>query len=138
MAIETEARPSLGTLFKGLTSDLSTLVRSEVALAKLEVRQAIAGLGASSALLVAALFCGLLGLGFLFVTALLGLVALGVPAWLSSLIVTIVLFIIATVLGLSGKKKITKVQFLPAATIDNIKTDIDAIRSGIERAKETA
>ncbi|HVT03927.1 MAG TPA: phage holin family protein [Thermoanaerobaculia bacterium] len=138
MAIETEARPSLGTLFKGLTSDLSTLVRSEVALAKLEVRQAIAGLGASSALLVAALFCGLLGLGFLFVTALLGLVALGVPAWLSSLIVTIVLFLIATVLGLSGKKKITTVQFLPAATIDNIKTDIDAIRSGIERAKETA
>lgn len=138
MAIETDARPSLGSLFKELTGDISTLVRSEVALAKLELRQAISGIGTSGALLAAALFCGLLGLGFLFVTALLGLVALGVPAWLSSLIVTVLLFIIAGVLAVSGKKKVTKVQFLPVATIDNIKTDIDAIKSGLDRAKETA
>ena len=137
MAMETDSsRPSLGSLFKDLTSDISTLVRSEVALAKLELRQAIAGVGTSGALLAAALFCSLLGLGFLFVTALLGLVALGVPAWLSSLIVTVILFIIAAVLGFSGRKRVTKLQFLPGA-IDSIKTDISTIRSGIERSKET-
>lgn len=82
-----------------------------------------------------AVFLGLVGLAFLFVTIVLGLVALGVPAWLSALIVTIVLFIAAGVLAMMGKKKFSALQFVPSASIENIKTDIESIKGDIARAR---
>src|SRR6476659_5777009 len=100
----TENQRSLGKIVKDLTADLSTLFRSEIALLKLEIKDMFAKLGGGAALFAGALFLGLLGLGFVFVTAVLGLVALGVPAWLSSLIVTILLFAAAGVLAIMGKK----------------------------------
>jgi hypothetical protein len=85
----TEADRSLGTIVKELTADVSTLFRSEIALLKLEIKDMVAKLGGGAAMFAGALFLGLIGLAFLFVTAVLGLVALGVPAWVSSLIVTL-------------------------------------------------
>ena len=82
----TEADRSLGKIVKDLTADLSTLFRSEIALLKLEIKDMVAKLGGGAAMFAGALFLALFGLAFLFVTAVLGLVALGVPAWVSSLI----------------------------------------------------
>src|SRR5438876_11684783 len=96
---------SLGTVVKELTADLSTLFRSEIALLKLEVKDTVAKLGGGAAMFAAAAFIALFGVAFLFVTITLGLVALGVPAWLSSLIVTVVLFVAAGVFAVMGKKK---------------------------------
>jgi len=134
-AAELEDERSLGTIFKDLTADLSTLFRSEIALLKLELKDTFAKLGGGAALFAAALFLGLIGLAFLFVTITLGLVALGVPAWLSALIVTVVLFVAAGVLALMGKKKFAAVEFVPTESIDQIKTDIDTIKADIARVR---
>src|SRR5882672_385393 len=112
---------SLGTIFKDLSADISTLFRSEIALLKLEVKDTVAKLGGGTAMFAGALFLALFGLAFLFVTITLGLVALGVPAWLSTLIVTLVLFAGAAILAVMGKKKFAAVQFVPMASIENIK-----------------
>ena len=128
---------SLGTIVKELTADLSTLFRSEIALLKLEVKDTFGKLGGGAALFAVALFLGLLGLGFLFVTAVLGLVALGVPAWLSTLIVTIVLFVGAGVCAMMGKKKFAAVQFVPTESVEQIKTDIETIKNDIARARSS-
>ena len=132
---ETEPDRSLGTIIKDLTADLTTLFRSEIALLKLEFKDTVAKLGGGVALFAGAVFLGLVGLAFLFVTIVLGLVALGVPAWLSALIVTIVLFVAAGVLAMMGKKKFSALQFVPSASIDNIKTDIESIKGDIARAR---
>lgn len=124
---------SLGTIIKELTADLSMLLRSEIALLKLELRDAASKLGGGSALLAGALFLALIGLAFLFVTVTLGLVALGVPAWLSSLIVTLALFASAAVLGILGKKKLAKVNFVPNESIEHIRTDIDTLKADVSR-----
>lgn len=126
---------SLGTIIKDLTADISMLFRSEIALLKLEMKDTFAKLGGGTAMFAAATFLAIFGLGFLFVTITLGLVALGVPAWLSTLIVTVVLFAAAVVLALMGKKKFAAVQFVPNASIEQIKTDIDTIKSDIERVR---
>ena len=126
---------SLGQIVKELTADLSTLFRSEVALLKLEVKDTVAKLGGGTALFAGAAFVALFGLAFLFVTITLGLVALGVPAWLSSLIVTVVLFIVAGVLALMGKKKYSQVNFVPNESVRQIKTDIESIKADIARAR---
>ncbi len=126
---------SLGAIFKELTSHLSTLFRSEVALLKLEVRETTTKLGGGAAMFAGAVALAIFGAAFLFVTITLGLVALGVPAWLSSLIVTLVLFAGAGVLGFLGKKKFEQLKF-PTETVDHIKTDIETIRNDIARARD--
>jgi len=126
---------SLGTIVKELTADLSTLFRSEIALLKLEVKDTVAKLSGGAAMFLGAAFLAIFGLGFLFVTIVLGLVRLGVPAWLSTLIVTVVLFVVAGVLAMMGKKKFAAVQFVPAESIEQIKTDIESIKADIARVR---
>ena len=132
---QTAAERSLGTIIKELTADLSMLFRSEIALLKLELKDAGAKLGGGAALLAGAVACALIGLAFLFVTITLGLVALGVPAWLSALIVTLLLFGAATLLGMMGKKKLESVDFVPSESIEQIKFDIDTLKADVARVK---
>jgi hypothetical protein len=126
---------SLGTIFKDLSADISTLFRSEIALLKLEIKDTVAKLGGGTAMFAGAVFLALFGLAFLFVTITLGLVALGVPAWLSTLIVTVVLFAAAAVLAMMGKKKFAAVEFVPNQSIQQIKTDVESIKSDIARIR---
>lgn len=126
---------SLGTIIKDLTADLSLLFRSEIALLKLEIKEAVAKLGMGGVLFAAAAFLGLVGVAFLFVTITLGLVALGVPAWLSALIVTIVLFVAAGILAMVGKKKLAGVNFVPNESIAHIKSDIDTLKADVARVR---
>ena len=130
-----ESERTLGTIIKELTADISMLLRSEIALLKLELKDAAAKLGGGAAMMAGALFLGLFGLAFLFVTITLGLVALGVPAWLSSLIVTVVLFAAAGVLVMLGKKKLEGVNFVPSETIEHIKSDIDTLKADVARVR---
>ena len=131
----TESDRSIGTIIKELTADISNLFRSEIALLKLELKESAAKLGSGGVLLAAAAFLGLVGIAFLFVTLTLGLVALGVPAWISSLIVTVVLFIAATVFALMGKKKLASVNFVPTESIDHIRTDLDTLKADVARVR---
>jgi hypothetical protein len=130
-----ETERSLGTIIKDLTADLSNLVRSEIALLKLELKDSASKLGGGAALMAAALFLGLFGLAFLFVTITLGLVALGVPAWLSSLIVTVVLLLAAGILVMMGKKKLQGVNFVPSGSIDHIRGDLDSLKADVARVR---
>ncbi len=131
----TDSERSLGTIIKDLTADLSNLFRSEIALLKLEIKESVAKLGTGGAMLAAALFLGLFGLAFMFVTITLALVALGMPPWLSSLVVTVVLFVAAGVLVMMGKKKLQGVNFVPSDSIDHIKGDIDTLKADVARVR---
>jgi len=129
---------SLGQIFKELTENLSTLFRSEVALLKLEVKDTVTKLGGGIALFAGAACLAIFGLGFVFVTLVLGLVALGIPAWLSALIVTILLFAAAGVLALMGKKKFAQVNFVPEESVKQIKTDVESIKNDFARVRSKA
>ena len=135
MSNYTDADRSIGTIIKDLTADISMLIRSEIALLKLELKDAAAKLGGGAGMLAAALFLGLIGMAFLFVTITLGMVALGLPPWLSSLIVTVVLFLAAGILVVLGKKKLAGVNFVPSESIEHIKTDIDTLKADVARAR---
>jgi hypothetical protein len=100
---------TIGGLFSDASRDLSAVVRNEVALAKIELRteakQAAAG---AVGFAIAGVF-GFLGLILLLFAASYGLFALGLPRWLSFLIVAVVLFILAGILALIGKSRMGKV-----------------------------
>jgi hypothetical protein len=135
MATTTETERTLGTIIKDLTADFSTLFRSEVALLKLEVKDTVSKLGGGVGMFAGAAFLGLFGLAFLFVTITLVLVRLGIPAWVSTLIVTVLLFASAAVLALLGKKKFAALNFVPNDSVEQIKGDIESIKADIARVR---
>ena len=131
----TDSSKTLGTIVKELMENISTLFRSEIALLKWELKDTFAKVGTGAGLFAGAAFVALFGVAFLFVTIMLVLVRIGVPAWLSALIVTVVLFAAAGVLALIGKKKFAAAQFVPRESVEQIKSDIDTIKADIERVR---
>lgn len=103
-------KQSLGTLVSGVTEDLSALVRGEIELAKTELRESARTAGTGTGLLVGAAVTAFLGLIFLLLTAAWGLVQAGLPYWAGFGIVTLVLIIVAVVLGLVGKSQLEKIK----------------------------
>ena len=119
-----------------MTQQMSTLVRDEMRLAQAEMaekgKRAGLGLGLFSAAGLVAVF----GLGTLVTTAILAL-ALVVPAWLAALIVAVVLFAVAAVLGLSGKSNVTKATpAKPEEALAGLQEDIATAKG--ERSHEHA
>src|ERR1700752_5394072 len=106
---------SLGELLSELTSDLSTLLRKEVELAKSEAREEIGQAGKAAAMLAAAGGAGGLAL---VVVSLAGVWRLGQGGntALSFAIVGIAWAVAAAVLGVTGKRRLGVVQPLPQTT----------------------
>ncbi len=135
MATMTDSDRTIGTIVKELMENISTLLRSEFALLKWELKDTATKLGSGAAMFAGAAFVALFGLGFLFVTILLVLVRFGVPAWVSALIVTVVLFAAAGVLAIIGKKKFAAAEFVPRESVEQIRSDIETIKSDIARVR---
>lgn len=125
---------SLGALVRGLLEDISTLFRSEIALAKIEIRQTAAALGGVAGLFAGAVLFVLMGLAFVFVTLVL-LLALVMPAWGATLLVAVVLFVLAFVLALIGRNRMRKTEIAPMEAIRGMKEDVGMIASEIKRAR---
>src|SRR6266568_3813222 len=121
---------SIGTVVKELMENISTLFRSEIALLKWELKDAATKLGSGAAMFAGAAFVALFGVAILLVT-----IRLGIPAWVSALIVTVVLFVVAGVLAMIGKKKFAAAEFVPRESVEHIKSDIETIKSDIARVR---
>lgn len=120
---------TLGQLVADATHDMSTIVRSEIALAKVEITTEAKTAGKSAAMFAAAAFVGLLGLIFLFHT-LVAVLDIWLPEWAGYLITTGLLFAVAAVLALVGKKNIANINGKPERTIKNAQQTVQALRSG--------
>ena len=97
---------SLGAMVKGITEDLSTLVRGEIELAKTELSSSAKTAANGGALLVVAGVTAFLAVVFLLLTLAWVLVQLGLPIWAGFGIVTLLLLIVAAIVGVLGKKRL--------------------------------
>ncbi|MGZ4508415.1 MAG: phage holin family protein [Blastococcus sp.] len=124
---------STGELIGQLTDQLSRLVRDEVRLAQAEVTQKAKRLGIGAGLFGGAGVVALLGLGALVTAAILGLANV-LPGWLAGIVVAVVLFLVAGVLALLGKKDVQQATPpLPTDTIASVQADIETVKQGISR-----
>lgn len=126
MAPESTDR-TIGQLVADATHDLQGIVRSEIALAKAEVTQGAKVVGKGAGLFAGAAFLGLLGLIFLFHT-LAQVVAIWLPVWAGYLIVTLLLFVLAAVLGLLGKKAMERAKPVPEKAIAQGQKTVAALK----------
>jgi tetrahydromethanopterin S-methyltransferase subunit C len=126
MAPESNER-TIGQLVADATHDLQGIVRGEIALAKAEVAEGAKAVGKGAGLFAGAAFVGLLGLVFLFHT-LAQVIAIWLPLWAGYLIVTVLMFVVAAVLGLLGKKAFDTAKPAPERAIEQGKETIAALK----------
>lgn len=105
-----EQQPSVGELARRASEHVSTLVRAEIELAKTELSTTVKRAGIGGGLLAAAGVILLFSVPFLFVVIAEVLVAIGLPRWLSYLIVWVLFLIIAAVLALIGRRQLKKMS----------------------------
>jgi len=124
---------SVGELVKRAASQTAELVRKEIQLGQLELKDKGRRAGKGVGLLGGAALIALYGAGALVAAAVLGL-AEAVDPWLSALIVGVVLLAVAAVVGLVGKK--TTTEALPPApeqTMASVHDDIDHVKEQTSR-----
>jgi uncharacterized membrane protein YqjE len=130
---ENSDRP-VGELVQQLSQQTATLVREELQLAQLEMKEKGKRAGIGAGLFGGAGVIAVYGGGALVATLILVLATFLEP-WIAAAIVTVVLFAVAGVLALTGKKEVE--QATPAApqeAIDSTKADIDEVKGRASRA----
>jgi uncharacterized membrane protein YqjE len=116
---------SFGELAKGLSRDISTLVRQELDLARAEMREKGRTAGPGLGMLGGAGVFALAALGALTALLILALDEL-VPAWAAALIVTALWAAVAGVLYLRGRKRVREAGgAVPEQTVETVQEDVD-------------
>jgi len=113
---------SMIDVLKDIFGNIQEMMRSEIRLARAELREEAAKTAESAKLLGAGAVMALFGLGFVLVAAAQGL-ALFMPSWAASLIVGALLGIIGFALISSGKQHLQMPS--PRKTIENVKENVE-------------
>jgi len=128
MANPDYVQESISSLIRGILNDLRTLIREEVALARVEMREQAGR--AKAAALSFGIAAAALAFGgvFLLVSIALGIAYLfGWPAWAGFLIIALVLCVGGFVTLSSGRKRLAAVRGVPEETITTLKENSEWI-----------
>lgn len=124
-----DEQASTGDLVSRMSEQVSTLVREELELARVEMVEKGKKAGTGAGLLGGAGVLALYGVSALLVT-IGALLALVWPAWLAALVVAVVVFAIAGVAALLGKKQVQQaVPPAPTAAVDSTKRDVSTVQA---------
>jgi len=119
---------SIGGLLRGILIDVRTLIREEIELARIEIREQAGRARAAAvsfAIAAVALACG----GILLLVALATGIAdlLDWPIWSGFLIVAVLLSLVGMVTLSSGRKQLRKVHAVPEETVSTLKENSEWI-----------
>lgn len=128
MERNTQNDQQVGDLVKQLSEQTSTLVRKELQLAQIELKEKGKHAGTGAGLFGGAGVLVLFGLGAL-IAAVIMLLATALAAWLSALIVAVVLLAVGGIGALLGKKQVDQaVPPQPEQAIQSTKRDVDHVK----------
>lgn len=124
---------SVAELVKSLSEQTSQLVRDEIRLATAELKEKGKRAGIGVGMFGGAGALAAYGGGAL-VAMFIGLLALAMDVWAAALIVAAVLFALAGVLAILGKKQVHEaVPAMPTHAIDSVKADLDTVKESARR-----
>jgi uncharacterized membrane protein YqjE len=126
---------STADLVRRATEQVSLLVRDELRLARVELREKGRHAGIGIGLFGSAAMFTFFGVAALL-AAVVGLLALTMPAWLAALVVAVALLIIAGILALIGRGQVRKATPpVPQAAADSVKADLDAVTGAVKEGR---
>ena len=130
------SQASVAELVKQLSEQTSRLARQEVELAKAELAEKGKRAGIGAGMFGGAGAVGFYALGALIATAILGL-ATALAAWLSALIVTVVLGAVAGILALQGRAKVAQATPpVPEQASESVKEDVQWAKTRAQAARQ--
>jgi hypothetical protein len=127
-----ESDEPIGELVADVSRSLSTLLHSEIELAKLELKVSVKNAGVGVGFFGAALVLLVFSLTFGLIALAEGLNALGLYRWLSYLIVFLLLLAVVGVCVWLGVKKVKKVK-APERTIATSKDTVAYLKANTKR-----
>ncbi len=131
MSMGAEER-SLSELLSDVTSEIATLFRKEVELARVETSEQVSRAAKAGGMLGAAAVIGFLDL-ILFSFAAAWALSEVVPEGVAFLIVAVVFAIVAGALAMAGKKRLANVNPVPDQTIQTVKADVQVAKDSFAR-----
>jgi uncharacterized membrane protein YqjE len=126
------AQPSVGQLVSEASTHFSTLLHSEIELAKLELKSSVKNAGTGAGFFGAALVLLVFSLTFLFIAVGETLARFVVPRWVAFYIVFGFFVLLALLLVLVGIRKVKRVKG-PQRTISTSKDTVAYLQSNIKR-----
>ncbi len=128
--VTTRDEPSLGQLFSDLSRGMTTLVRQEVDLAKVEMSQKVGQVGKEVAYLAAGGFIGYAGF-LAILAAVIVLLSAAFPLWASALIVGLVVAGTGLLLVWVGVNSLQKQELAPRQTMESIREDTEWLKQRV-------
>ncbi|MGK5519676.1 phage holin family protein [Micromonospora sp. URMC 107] len=126
---------TVAELVQRATDQITRLVREELALARAELTAKGRRAGSGAAMVGGAGGTALLGTGAL-VAALVLVLAEFMPAWVAALVVAVVLFAVAGLLALFGKKQVKRTMpVTPESTLHSVRADVESVRQAAKEGR---
>ena len=124
---------SLKDLFSEMTSQLSLLVRDEVELAKVEMKEKASLAGKGGAALAVGGVAALVGVLLLSFAAAWGLAEVMAPG-VAFLVVAVVYLVLAAVMVASGRKRLNQMKPpVPEQALATVKQDVQVAKGSLQR-----
>jgi len=127
----------IGELLKRLGQDAGTLVKQEITLAKLELRDSVKSLAKDAGTLGAAAGLALLGALALLAFLIVGLGALLDNYWLSALLVAVLLLGAAAIMARGALGHIKRNSLAPRETVQTLQDDQRWAKREVQELKQS-
>jgi hypothetical protein len=119
---------SVGALIRGVLDDLRTLIREEIALARVELREQAGRARAAAICFGVAAGALAFGATFLLIAIALGIAdLLKWPVWAGFLIVAVLLLLVGLVSAFAGRKQLQRFSPVPEETVTTLKENSEWI-----------
>ncbi|MEU8264106.1 phage holin family protein [Micromonospora sp. NPDC048999] len=134
-APEPAAEATVAQLIERATDQISRLVRDELASARVELTDKGKRAGFAAVMFGGAGGVAVYGGGAL-VAAFILLLEKVMWAWLAALVVAVVLFAVAGLLALFGKKQSKRVEPLaPQSTLNSVRKDVESVQQAVKEGR---
>jgi len=118
---------SIADVLQDIIRDVQEIVRSEVRLAKTELREEAVKAKTAAGLLGAAAVTAFFAVLFVLL-ALVYALAIVMSGWAAALIVGVGLAVVATVMVMAGLKRWKQIQATPARAMDSMKENVEWVK----------
>ena len=127
-----EESRGIGDLLGDLGRQVSTLVRKEIDLAKVEVTSGVGRMSRGAAMAVAGGLLAYAGLLVLLGAIVLALIDAGLDPWLAALIVAAVVLVIGGVIVSMGVKGIREANPAPTETAETVRENVEFVKEQLK------
>jgi len=126
----------VGDVLKDIIGNIREIIRSEISLAREEMRDKASAAGKAAALVAAGGVLLLYGFGFLL-AAIHAALEIAIPAWAAGLVVFGLMLIIGGALAVKGIKNLKRIDPTPRRTLFTARETVDTVGASAHETAQT-